>query len=340
MTVELRGVRKHFRARRRGHEIEVAALHGVDLEVGEGELMVVVGPSGSGKTTLLRCIAGLERVDSGRVFIGGSDATDVLPGGRDVAMVFQEYALYPHLTVSSNISFGLRARKLEPQEVARRTSHAANLLGLDELLLRRPPELSGGEQQRVALARAIVREPRAFLMDEPLSNLDAELRSRTRADIRQLQRELKTTMVYVTHDQVEAMTMGDRVAVLRHGRIEQVGAPSEVYDRPATTSVATFFGSPSMTLFDAHLAPHADGVERIGVRSEDITLVPPDYAKLTGEVVLVEVVGSDVIVHVDVSGERFVAKTARSNAPAMTDLIGLQFSDEKLHFFDSAGRRV
>ncbi|CAN5613065.1 N/A [soil metagenome] len=216
MSVSVRGLRKTYSESHR-NGAPVAALQDVDLEAQPGELLVIVGPSGSGKSTLLRCVAGLEKPDAGRVSIASRDVTKVRPGDRDVAMVFQEYALYPHVSVSGNISFGLRARKVPATEIAKRVASTADLLGLGALLHRKPPELSGGERQRVALARAIVRDPQAFLLDEPLSNLDAELRARTRADIRSLQRDLGKTMIYVTHDQVEAMTVGDRVAVLRFG---------------------------------------------------------------------------------------------------------------------------
>ena len=349
MSVGVRGLHKRYPPSKRDEE-GVPALKGVDLDAKRSELFVIVGPSGSGKSTLLRTIAGLERADAGTVLIGGADVTSTRPGDRDVAMVFQEYALYPHVTVTGNISFSLRARKMAPPEIARRVASTAELLGLDTLLHRKPPELSGGERQRVALARAIVRDPQAFLLDEPLSNLDAELRARTRADIRKLQRDLGKTMLYVTHDQIEAMTMGDRVAVLRNGRVEQVGTPIEIFDRPANTFVATFFGSPPMNMFPASLSPdHTRGglgrtagqtAATLGVRPEDVSLVAEDFAKLTGEVTLVETIGSETIVHVAVQHGRFLVKAARRDAPAMTDRVGLNFPDQSLHAFDAEGHRM
>ena len=339
MSVGVRALHKSYPPSRRGDE-PVPALQGVDLDAEHTELFVIVGPSGSGKSTLLRTIAGLERPDAGHVLIGGKDVTRMRPGDRDVAMVFQEYALYPHVTVNGNISFALRARKMASSEIARRVASAAALLGLGALLQRKPPELSGGERQRVALARAIVRDPQAFLLDEPLSNLDAELRARTRSDIRRLQRDLGKTMIYVTHDQIEAMTMGDRVAVLRGGRVEQVGTPIEIYDRPANTFVATFFGSPPMNMFPAELSPDHARAATLGVRPEDVSLVGEDFAKLSGEVTLVETIGSEAIVHVAVEHGRFLLKASRRDAPAITDKVGLNFPEGTLHAFDSDGKRL
>ena len=339
MSVAVRGLRKIYSESQRNGK-PVVALEDVDLEGQPGELLVVVGPSGSGKSTLLRCVAGLEKPDSGSVFIASREVTSVRPGDRDVAMVFQEYALYPHVSVSGNISFGLRARKIPAAEIARRVSSTAELLGLDELLHRKPPELSGGERQRVALARAIVRDPQAFLLDEPLSNLDAELRARTRADIRSLQRELEKTMIYVTHDQVEAMTMGDRVAVLRSGRVEQIGTPLDVYDRPANTFVGGFFGSPPMNMFPAEISPDHRRAATLGVRPEDVAFVGEDYAKLGGEVTLAETIGSEVIVHVAAKHGRFLIKAPRDDAPAPGDRVGLNFNNRSVHAFDAEGRRM
>ncbi|MDQ4059386.1 MAG: ABC transporter ATP-binding protein [Actinomycetota bacterium] len=339
MSVAVSGLYKSYPASRRDEE-PVPALRGVELDAEQAELFVIVGPSGSGKSTLLRTIAGLERPDAGRVLIAGNDVTRTRPGDRDVAMVFQEYALYPHVTVNGNISFALRARKLASSEIARRVATATELLGIGALLQRKPPELSGGERQRVALARAIVRDPKAFLLDEPLSNLDAELRARTRSDIRRLQRDLGKTMIYVTHDQIEAMTMGDRVAVLRAGRVEQVGTPIEIYDRPANIFVATFFGSPPMNMFPAELSPDHTRAATLGVRPEDVSLVGEDFAKLFGEVTLVETIGSEAIVHVALEHGRFMVKVVRPDAPAMTDKVGLNFPEQALHVFDSDGQRM
>jgi ABC-type sugar transport system ATPase subunit len=240
---------------------EVTAVSELSLEVADGEFMVLVGPSGCGKTTALRCLAGLEAISSGTIRIGDRDVTEVAPRERDIAMVFQDYALYPQMSVRQNLAFGLRIRKLSKPEIARRVTDAAELLGIGPLLERKPRELSGGQRQRVALGRALVRDPQVFLMDEPLSNLDAKLRAKTRADIRGLQRRVGTTTVYVTHDQVEAMTMGDRIAIMRDGVIEQVGDPDSVYEHPANTFVAGFIGSPAMNLAQVGAARRNGSVE-------------------------------------------------------------------------------
>ena len=286
--VALRGVEKRFG--------EVVAVSSVDLEVRPGELMVLVGPSGCGKSTLLRLIAGLDEPTSGEVWIGGRRVDDVEPGGRDVAMVFQSYALYPHMTVAQNLGFGLRVRGMPRAERERRVAEAADALGLGELLSRRPGQLSGGQRQRVALGRAMVRDPGVFLFDEPLSNLDAELRLRTRDEIAALHRRLGTTMLFVTHDQVEALSLGERVAVMDRGRLQQVGTPHEVYRRPSNLFVAGFVGSPPINRIclthDAggHLAggPFAlanpSGLDRatLAVRPEDLAIMGPDPAASGG----------------------------------------------------------
>ena len=313
---------------------ELVALDEVDLEALDGELMVIVGPSGSGKTTLLRCIAGLETPDSGRIEVGGKDVTALPPGARDVAMVFQDFALYPHLSARDNISFGLRAAKTPEQEIETRVEDVTNLLGLEEALDRRPGELSGGERQRVALARAIVREPSLFLLDEPLSNLDAELRTTTRAEIRSLQRRLGTTAIYVTHDQVEAMTMGDRVAVLRAGRVEQVAPPTELYDAPETAFVARFLGSPPMNLFDSSLYRANSRASALGIRPEHLRVVEAGHGRMTGRVAAVELLGDVAIVHVDVGGYQLAAKVLRETAPDARIDVDLAFEDSQVHEFD------
>src|SRR5919202_3742490 len=230
---------------------EVTALSDFTLEIADGEFMVLVGPSGSGKTTALRLVAGLEVLTSGRVLVGERVVNRIAPRDRDVAMVFQDYALYPQMTVEQNLAFGLKMRKIPKPDIARRVRQAAEMLGIEELLQRKPRALSGGQRQRAALGRALVREPQVFLMDEPLSNLDAKLRVQTRSEIKRLQREVGITTVYVTHDQVEAMTMGDRIAVMNDGNLEQVGTPDEVYEQPANTFVAGFIGSPAMSLAPA-----------------------------------------------------------------------------------------
>jgi multiple sugar transport system ATP-binding protein len=247
------------------------AVKELSLEIGEAELLVLVGPSGCGKTTALRMIAGLEDISSGDLYIGGRRMNDVLERDRDIAMVFQNYALYPHMTVAQNIAFSLKLAKRPKDEIRRRVQETATLLGLEDLLDRRPKQLSGGQRQRVAMGRAIVREPQVFLMDEPLSNLDAQLRVHMRGEIEALQKRLGVTTVYVTHDQIEAMTMGDRVAVLRSGELQQVGAPSEVYDRPANLFVAGFIGSPPMNLARGTIE-RRDGAVTLELGSETIPI--------------------------------------------------------------------
>ena len=236
------------------------AVESLDLAVGDGEFVVFVGPSGCGKTSVLRMVAGLEEITGGVVSIGGRVVNDLLPKERDIAMVFQNYALYPHMTVFDNMAFGLRQRHLPKAEIGRRVNDAARTLGLDETLAKKPRTLSGGQRQRVAMGRAIVREPQAFLMDEPLSNLDAKLRVEMRAEILRLQRDLAVTTIYVTHDQTEAMTMGDRVAVMRKGVLQQAAGPQALYERPANLFVAEFIGSPAMNLVEADLAAEGDGL--------------------------------------------------------------------------------
>jgi ABC-type sugar transport system ATPase subunit len=313
---------------------QVTALDGVDLDVVAGELVVVVGPSGSGKSTLLRVIAGLERADAGTVKIGGRDVTAAPAGDRDVALVFQEPALFPHLRVADNIGFGERARGAGRDEVRRKVAAAAGTLGIEAALTRRPHELSGGERQRVALARALVREPAAFLMDEPLTALDAELRLRMRIEIKELQRRLGTAMLYVTHDQHEALALGDRVAVLRAGRLLQVAAPRELYDRPDTAFVARFIGALPMNLL-----PDEDGV--LGVRPERMRIAEP--GRTTGRVVAVEPAGEACLAHLVVPGaaERVLARLPWSDAPEVDAEIGLDWNDTDVHRFTGAdGRRV
>lgn len=332
MSISITGLTKTYNPSR---SRPVAALDRIDLDVKEGELLVVVGPSGSGKTTLLRCIAGLEVPDEGRIEVQGREITKLLPGDRDVAMVFQEYALYPHLTVEANISFGLKARRVGSAEARTKTVAVAESLGLKDLLGRKPPELSGGERQRVALARAIVREPSAYLMDEPLGNLDAELRTKTRAEIRMLQRRLGTTTIYVTHDQVEAMTMGDRVVVLRGGRVQQIDTPAALYDHPANTFVASFFGNPPMNLYPAGLHRGPAGASFLGVRPEVVKLVAAGTGHMSGRVEMVETMGADAIVHVHVDGRALLAKTNRAEAPAHHEEVGIYFSEDDLYAFDA-----
>ena len=338
MSARVSGLRKTYSGPRKGPGL--TALDGVDLAADGGELLVIVGPSGSGKSTLLRCIAGLERPDEGRIEVGGRDVTTIPPGRRDVAMVFQDFALYPHLDVHANIAFGLRASGVGGREVQERVAGAVGLLGLEPTLGRRPSELSGGERQRVALARAIVREPTLFLLDEPLSNLDAELRTTTRAEIRSLQKRLGTTAVYVTHDQVEAMTMGDRVAVLRGGRVEQVASPTVLYDHPATAFVARFLGNPPMNVFPAGLLVRDGDSSSLGVRPERLRIVAPSEGDLIGRVAMTELLGDVAIVHVAVADEVLAAKVLREGAPSAGEDVGLSVGVDDLHQFDAEGRAV
>jgi len=301
----------------------VEAVRELSLEIADGEFMVFVGPSGSGKTTALRMLAGLEAVSDGRILIGELEVNRVSPRDRDIAMVFQDYALYPQMTVRDNLSFGLRRRKASKGEIETRVGRAAAALELDELLDRKPRELSGGQQQRVALGRALVRDPQVFLMDEPLSNLDAKLRVQTRGEIKRLQKEIGTTTVYVTHDQVEAMTMGDRIAVMNHGRLEQVGTPAELYDHPANRFVAGFIGSPAMSFAPVEVqggelrgdgfALPADGRTgplTLGVRPEHVRAwngEPGLIGPVSGTVAYVEALGRETFLGVDTpGGTRFV----------------------------------
>jgi multiple sugar transport system ATP-binding protein len=275
---------------------QVDVLKGIDLEVADGEFVVFVGPSGCGKSTLLRVIAGLEDATSGRVVIDGKDVTATPPAKRGIAMVFQTYALYPHLTVKNNMGLGLKQAGTPAAEIEKRVAEASAMLSLDPYLQRRPAELSGGQRQRVAIGRAVVREPSLFLFDEPLSNLDAALRVNTRLEIAQLHRRLRATMIYVTHDQVEAMTLADRIVVLNGGRIEQIGAPMELYNAPANEFVAGFIGSPKMNFIEG--ARLGESVKTIGVRPEHIS-VDPEKGDWKGTVIHAEHLGADTNLYLD-----------------------------------------
>jgi multiple sugar transport system ATP-binding protein len=340
----------------------------LDLEVADGELLVLVGGSGSGKSTILRMLAGLETVTAGTIRIGDRDVTALPPRDRDVAMVFQDYALYPHMTVRENLSLGLRLRKLPAAEIDRRVAWAAGMLGLGPLLDRKPKALSGGQRQRVAMGRAMVREPAVFLFDEPLSNLDAGLRAQMRIEIGTLQRRLKTTTVYVTHDQVEAMTLGDRIVVLADGRIQQVGRPIEIYRAPVNRFVAGFIGTPPMNFVDGHVDASdgalrfgADGVRvslprdrfaalrssapaTLGIRPEDLLVVPAGGEAagdlLIGCVVLVEMLGGTSHVHFDAGPNRLLASVAGDQLPAVGDEITVRARTERAHLFDADGRAL
>ncbi len=329
----------------------------VDLEVADGELVVFVGPSGCGKSTLLRIIAGLEEASGGEIWIGDRRVTDTAPAQRGVSMVFQSYALYPHMKVYKNIAFGLTLARKSRETIDERVRRIAALLQIDELLDRYPRELSGGQRQRVAIARAIVREPQVFLFDEPLSNLDAALRAQTRLEIAKLHRDLAATLIYVTHDQVEAMTLADRMVVLNHGRIEQVGPPGELYHRPATLFVAGFLGSPRMNLFDVQVAGGvarfaagalpvaADGYAgraTLGIRPEDLQLSEPGAAPaLSGQVALVEDLGETRIVHATVpGGSGFAFHHRAGTTPRVGARIAVTANLERVHLFDAEGRRA
>ncbi len=325
---------------------ERPALAGVDLDVADGELLAVLGPSGSGKSTLLRLVAGLERASTGRVLLDDRDVTDLPPGRRDVSMVFQSYALFPHLTVRQNIAFGLQVRDVPARDAAARTAQAAELVGCAPLLERRPGQLSGGERQRVALARALVREPAVFLLDEPLSNVDSELRGHLRTELRALQARLGATMVHVTHDQVDALVLGDRVAVLRDGVLEQVGTPDELWAAPANRFVATFVGAPSMNLLPADGPLRLPGVAprpglQLGVRPDALRLAPPGAPGAPARVEHVERWGADAHVHLRADRWTVVARVPAGAVPAVGDELSLGARAEDVHLFDEAtGRRV
>jgi multiple sugar transport system ATP-binding protein len=279
---------------------DTAAVNDLMLEIADGEFMVLVGPSGCGKSTALRMLAGLERVSDGRILIGDRVVNNVAPQSRDIAMVFQSYALYPHMTVYDNLAFGLRNQKVPKKEIDRRVRQAVEILDLGPLIKRKPKQLSGGQRQRVALGRAIVREPAAFLMDEPLSNLDAKLRVQTRAEILKLQESLGTTTIYVTHDQVEAMTMGDRIAVMNLGLLQQVGSPEDLYRNPRNVFVAGFIGSPAMNLVPASVVDGIGGDDRVvGFRPEHIEVGNgrPDVVSFDARVEVVEYLGDEQLVH-------------------------------------------
>jgi sn-glycerol 3-phosphate transport system ATP-binding protein len=348
-TLELQGLRKSFGA--------TQVLRQIDLSLVDGEMLVIVGASGCGKSTLLRLVAGLETPSGGRISIGGRDVTGLDPSERDIAMVFQNYALYPHMSVFDNMAYGLRIRGLSRAAIARKVEEAAELLGLDPLLARKPRQLSGGQRQRVAMGRAIVRDPKLFLFDEPLSNLDAKLRIQMRAEIRKLQRRLGVTSLYVTHDQVEAMTLGDRLLILHEGMPAQLATPMEVFERPADTYVAGFVGSPTMNFLPGRLVHdgtavqldagpliplegrRAGGTVTLGIRPEHLTFGGGD---LTLAVDLIEPLGSETLVHGRVVGrddEAIVVKVSGAVMPAETITVSVQAG--QAHIFDQAtGTRI
>lgn len=318
---------------------DVEVIPPLDLVIEDGEFVVFVGPSGCGKSTLLRLIAGLEDVSGGDVHIDGVNATDLSPAKRGLAMVFQSYALYPHMTVRKNIAFPLKMAGLDKAAIEKKVDYAASTLNLTDYLERRPGQLSGGQRQRVAIGRAIVREPSAFLFDEPLSNLDAALRGNMRLEITELHQSLKTTMVYVTHDQVEAMTMADKIVVLNAGRIEQVGSPMELYREPANVFVAGFIGSPSMNILTGQPAKEYDATT-IGVRPEHF-MISTEGGAWRGKVGVSEHLGSDTFLRVEIEGMGYLTARADGEFPARQgDTIGLTPDPERMHRFDAAGIRI
>jgi multiple sugar transport system ATP-binding protein len=355
-TVTYDHVSKHFNG--------MVAVADLDLRIGDGEFIVLVGPSGCGKSTALRLIAGLEQVTSGNLYIGDRRVNEVASRDRDVAMVFQNYALYPHMSVHENLAFGLTNRRVPKAEIQSRVKRAAEMLGIQTLLERKPRELSGGQRQRVALGRAIVREPQVFLMDEPLSNLDAQLRVQTRAELVRLHRRLATTTIYVTHDQVEAMTMGQRIAVMRDGVLQQIDTPEGLYTRPANTFVAGFIGSPSMNFFAGELGADGDRImvlgaglrlplpsetagglgsfvgRRIlfGIRPEHIIdprqAATSNTAVARAQVSVVERLGAEVFVYLEADGQEFVARLDPRYTPRPGDTIDVAFATDRIHLFD------
>jgi len=341
--LELKNIKKSFG--------EVNIIKGVDLQIQKGEFIVFVGPSGCGKSTLLRLIAGLEPITSGNLLLDGKDITWAPSGKRDLAMVFQSYALYPHMSVYDNMSFALKLAGVSKSEIKTKVEYAAKTLNLTQYLDRTPKDLSGGQRQRVAIGRAIVRAPKVFLFDEPLSNLDAALRGNTRVEIHKLHRALGATTIYVTHDQVEAMTLADRVVVLKDGLIEQVGTPLELYDRPANQFVAQFIGMPSMNMVAANAIPSfsaatggrlpADGF--LGVRPEGLRVHPKQGAPMTdvlGRVELVEALGADTLIHVDVGGVPLIARQNDRTPLQAGDDVAVELDPSVLHLFNREGRSV
>ena len=348
--VALAGVRKVY-------DNGYVAVENATFEIADGELMVLVGPSGSGKSTLLRMIAGLDTVSSGSITIGERVVNDVSPKQRDIAMVFQNYALYPHMSVWENMAFGLKLRHLSKRDIEDRVRRAAEMLGLEQVLDRKPRQLSGGQRQRVALGRALVREPAAFLLDEPLSNLDAKLRLQTRAEIARLHQRLTATMIYVTHDQIEAMTLGDRIVVLDGGRIQQIDTPLNLYRRPANRFVAGFIGSPPMNFFEGRIEDTrfiaAD--ESMAIMLHDrmppgpiVLGVRPEHVALGGGGVtvkfvldLVEPIGNEMYVYATAGPSHIVARVAPRELPRIGSPIEMTFDSAQLHFFDpKSGARI
>ena len=331
-TVSFQRVRKDFGA--------TTVVHDFDLQVADGELVVLVGGSGSGKSTTLRMLAGLEEVSAGVIRIGERDVTNLPPRDRDVAMVFQDYALYPHLTARENIALGMRLRKFAPAEIEKRVGWASEVLGLGAFMDRKPKQLSGGQRQRVAMGRAMVREPAVFLFDEPLSNLDAQLRGQMRGEIARLQRRLGTTTLYVTHDQVEAMTLADRLVILDGGRVQQIGKPLEVYQRPVNRFVAGFIGTPPMNFVEGPLGA-VDVHDAWGIRPEDVELVAAGSpGAIPAEVILVELLGAQAHLHLDAGAQRLIAVVAGADAPAKGAPVHVRLDHARAHRFDANGNTM
>ena len=342
--LQLKGVEKVFGNHR--------VIKGVDLTIEKGEFVVFVGPSGCGKSTLLRMIAGLTEIDGGSVNLDGRDITKLPSSKRDLAMVFQSYALYPHMSVFDNMSFALRLANVDKAVINEKVGRAAEILNLTAYLQRTPKELSGGQRQRVAIGRAIVRAPKVFLFDEPLSNLDAALRGQTRVEIAKLHRDLGATTIYVTHDQVEAMTLADRVVVLRDGAIEQVGSPLALYDKPANQFVAQFIGTPQMNVIDTTALPGLGSVVGaanapdgfIGVRPENVMVRPAGTGKLSGQVELVESLGADTLIYAQIGGAKkgvqLVARQSERTSLRPGDAVGLDIAPASFHLFDRQGHTV
>lgn len=331
-NITLKQVTKNFD----GHEV----IRPLDLSIENGEFVVFVGPSGCGKSTMLRMIAGLEDVSSGTIEINGENATETPPAKRGLAMVFQSYALYPHMSVRSNIAFPLKRAKMDNNLINEKVNKVAETLNLSAYLDRRPGQLSGGQRQRVAIGRAIVREPAAFLFDEPLSNLDAALRVNMRLEISQLHKDLGTTMIYVTHDQVEAMTMADKIVVFNAGRIEQVGSPMELYRNPVNKFVAGFIGSPKMNFIDLDESINAQQVDCIGVRPEHLVL-SPNEGKWKGKVGVLEHLGSDTFLHIDIPGVAKITARADGNCTyKYGDDVFVSPANEQVHYFDHSGQKI
>ncbi|MBW9054470.1 ABC transporter ATP-binding protein [Rhizobium mesosinicum] len=349
-NVNIRNVQKRFGA--------VNVIRDISVDIADGEFVVLVGPSGCGKSTLLRMIAGLEEMSDGEIRIGARDVSNLRARDRDIAMVFQNYALYPHMSVADNMGFALKLKKADTSEISERVAKAANILGLEKLLDRYPKQLSGGQRQRVAMGRALVRDPQVFLFDEPLSNLDAKLRVQMRAEIKSLHQRIKTTTIYVTHDQIEAMTMADKIVVLHDGVIEQVGAPLELYDRPANLFVAGFIGSPSMNFIDGRIE---EGVFRTEMGlilplPENIKSAPPvgqlvygirpehiraSQGGIGGRAEIVEGTGSEIFAKLDCNGEQISCLFRERLAIAYGDTVSIAIDPASVHLFDkSTGRRI